>query len=175
MKVKIGPYLTWWGPYQIADLLQKVGISEDTCEKIGDKMPDWVTDVCQWVYDKRSRTVEVHIDKYDTWSMDSTLSAIIVPMLKQLRDTTHGYPSDFVTDADLNGQQMIFENDGFEYNEDAGFDEWRKQLNKIIWAFEQVNDDKWEDITDRVKLKKHAERMQEGFDLFGKHFRDFWD
>ena len=68
MNIKIGPYLKWWGPYQIADLLQKVGVSEDTCEKIGEKMPDWVTDVCQWVYDKRNRNIKIHIDKWDTWS-----------------------------------------------------------------------------------------------------------
>ena len=34
----------------------------------------------------------VKIDYWDTWSMDHTLSYIIVPMLKQLKATKHGAP-----------------------------------------------------------------------------------
>jgi hypothetical protein len=29
MRVKIGPYRNWVGPYQLADLLQKFGVSKD--------------------------------------------------------------------------------------------------------------------------------------------------
>jgi len=32
----------------------------------------------------------VKIDRWDTWSMDHTLAKIILPMLKQLKDTKHG-------------------------------------------------------------------------------------
>jgi len=34
MKVKIGPYINWFGPYQFADLFKYIGFSEETCEKI---------------------------------------------------------------------------------------------------------------------------------------------
>ena len=56
-------------------------------------------DLLQWLHEKKKRTVYVKIDKYDTWSMDHTLSLIIVPMLKQLKATQHGSPN--VDDEDL--------------------------------------------------------------------------
>ena len=37
MKVTIGPYRNWIGPYQIANSLKKIGVSDDTCYKLGGK------------------------------------------------------------------------------------------------------------------------------------------
>ena len=91
MKVYIGPYTTWLGPYQIADKIPF--ISEDTRNKIGDWLANtWVNDFCNWLESKKQRKVKIRIDNYDTWNMDSTLALIIVPMLKQLRETKHGAP-----------------------------------------------------------------------------------
>ena len=45
------------------------------------------------------RKIVIHIDDYDTWSMDHTLAPIIAPMLKQLKATKHGAP--FVDDEDV--------------------------------------------------------------------------
>lgn len=41
---------------------------------------------------KGDQKVSVHIDKWDTWSMDYTLAHIVLPMLKQLKETKHGSP-----------------------------------------------------------------------------------
>ena len=74
MKVYIGPYKKWWGPYQIANLIPFV--SEDTSEKIGDWLAKtWVNKVCEWFYSKNERKIKVRIDRYDTWSMDHTLKS----------------------------------------------------------------------------------------------------
>ena len=98
MKVYIGPYKNWIGPYQLADMIPF--ISEDTSFKIGTWLAKtWVNNVCEWFYSKIDRKIKVHIDKYDTWSMNNTLAHIILPMLKQLRDTKHG--SQFVDDEDV--------------------------------------------------------------------------
>ena len=89
MRVYIGPYTNWIGPYQIADKIPF--LSDDTRFKIGEWLSKtWVNDLCHWFYDKQEQKVKVRIDKYDTWSMDHTLAHIILPMLKQLRDTKHG-------------------------------------------------------------------------------------
>ena len=37
-------------------------------------------------------SVDVRIDKQDTWSMDYTLAHVILPMLIQLKETKHGSP-----------------------------------------------------------------------------------
>jgi len=47
----------------------------------------------------KEQKISVRIDKYDTWSMDITLAHIIVPMLKQLKETKHGAPD--VSDEDV--------------------------------------------------------------------------
>ena len=98
MKVYIGKYVKWWGPYQLAELIPF--ISKDTKWKIGEWLEEtWVNDACDWFYIKNERKVKVRIDEYDTWSMDHTLAYIILPMLKQLKETKHGSP--LVDDEDV--------------------------------------------------------------------------
>ena len=82
--------------------------------------------------------------------------------------------------------------------------EWEEILDKIIWSFEQIGIDwesqywevapefdfdeypedegkeliplrwKTEGECDSAGLAAHGVRIQEGFDLFGKHYENFW-
>ena len=51
---------------------------------------------------KNEQKVSVRIDNFDTWGMDHTLAYIILPMLKQLKETKQGspyvYPEDVPTE-----------------------------------------------------------------------------
>ena len=201
MKVNIGPYLTWWGPYQIADLLQYVGFSEDRCHAIGEKLAniEWFSSLCEWIYSKRKRTVKVKIERFDTWNMDSTLAIIILPMLKQLKEKKHGYPISLCEDSS-NSSQYCF--DFYEASEDivweTGEDRWNKIFDEMIWTFEQLQpDNDWEDqywlkkpkmdlsdneiawkergVLDRDGLNAHQERINRGLELFGKYYQNLWD
>lgn len=158
MKVKIGPYIDWIGPYQIADLLQHFGVSEDRCHEIG----RWLADntplekICQWIYNKRERTIKVHIDNYDVWSMDNTLAQIILPMLKKLKERKHG--SAIVDDEDVpaylrcpnTASQESIQLDMFECEEldkmvwDSYHKKWDWVIDEMIWTFEQINTPDWE-------------------------------
>ena len=74
MKVYIGKYSDYIGPYQIADSFKKIGISKETCDKMGDWLAStWINDFLQWIDSKKKRKIKVHIDNYDLWNMDSTL------------------------------------------------------------------------------------------------------
>lgn len=161
MKVKIGPYKNWIGPYQIADALC-FWVPEVADEHGFKSKPDWVHDfgtwlsggergeswllkVCQWIESKRHRQVYVRIDKYDTWSMDHTLAYIVLPMLKQLQATKHGSP--FVDDEDV-PQPLRSTAPGARdrceesWDLDEHFHErWEYVLGEMIWAFEQQVDD----------------------------------
>jgi len=107
MKVKIGPYRDWVGPYQIAEkiLFWRDKHNDDSVHAFGtwlaggERKDSILMKLCTWVESKKKRKVKIHIDKYDTWNMDSTLALIILPMLKQLRDQKHG--SSLVDDEDL--------------------------------------------------------------------------
>jgi hypothetical protein len=99
----------------------------------------------------------VKIDYWDTWSMDSTLAPIILPMLKQLRDTKHGSCIVDLEDVpeELRGtgheswdQQMSFDfyhEEEKDVNYEAVHDRWTWVLNEMIFAFEHLIDDSWED------------------------------
>ena len=102
------------------------------------------------------RKVDIQIDPWDTWGLDHTLSLIIVPCLKQLKATSHGYPSDLTVEK------------------------WDEIQDKMIWTFEQLakDDDLLFDVDELnciEKTQKDNEKIQEGLDFFSKYFRDLWD
>lgn len=147
MYVKIGPYKNYWGPYQIADLLQYVGVSEDTCDKIGKKLSGtFVNDICQWIESKRHRKVKVRIDNYDVWSMDTTLACIILPMLKRLERQQHGAPHVDDEDVPVHIRSYSAAKKENEYDvDDFHFIRWEWVMNELIWTFEQLHpDNDWE-------------------------------
>lgn len=145
MKVFIGKYVNWIGPYQLANTIPF--ISEDTSEKIGDWLAKTrVNDLCEWLHSKKDRKIKVRIDPYDTWSMDNTLAHIILPMLKQLKETKHGSP--MVDDEDLPVTMRYTSKKGpddWETEDHWIHHKWDWVLNEMIWAFEQELDDSWED------------------------------
>ena len=227
MRVKIGPYTKWIGPYQIAEkLLFWMDKNEDRrVHKFGeflahgfhkreevdgkdyfdqDRPYTWLYKLCSWIESKKKRRVSIKIDRWDTWNMDSTLAMIILPMLKQLRDTKHGSP--FTDDEDVPDHLKSTaappkENDwDTDDNHEA---RWDYVLDEMIWAFEQINlDDEpdfWitepqgmhsvkEEGTNLSRLewdvpgemdwpaaKAYKARIDNGTRLFGKYFRCLWD
>lgn len=87
----------------------------------------------------------VKIDKYDTWSMDSTLSKIIYPMLVQLNENKHGSP--FTSDEDVPEELKSTSAPAKENECDTDenhFKRWDWIMGEMIWAFEQKNID-WAD------------------------------
>ncbi len=147
MKIHLGPYINWIGPYQIADKLQKLGLSEDRCYAIGEWLADtWLTKACEWVHSKRKRKQKIRIDRYDTWNMDSTLALIVLPMLKQLKRDKHGAP--LVEDRDVpeHLRSTATPSKENEYDlDDNHFKRWDWVLDEMIWAFEQMQPDcDWE-------------------------------
>lgn len=149
MKVYIGPYKTFWGTYQIAELLRYAGVPKPRREKIGDWLGNtWVDTVCQWFYAKYgSQKIKVKVDQWDTWGMDSTLGYIVLPMLKQLQATKHGAPQVDYKDVPthLRPNQIEIEKYNKQGETDAKFFErWDWVMNEMIFAFESQNND-WED------------------------------
>lgn len=166
MKVYTSLYREHWiSPYTMIEkavFWRRVAILEE----------DWVIPVVkfltpiskgiQWVLDRvHPRVNYIKIDHWDTWSMYTTLSPIILPMLKQLKASKHGYPSDLTEKK------------------------WEKMLDKMIWSFEMVCKDdvffhgfdfggKYSAAQFR-KYNKHMEKVQEGLKLFGERYLDLWD
>lgn len=128
------------------------------------------------LYD-HERQIDIQIDPYDSWNADYTLALIIVPLLEQLRATTHG-------------SCEMQEEDVPDHLKDADVHEiWDWALGEMIWSMKQLTVDDWEseifdnywvegaDNQDKWKEEytKINERIQRGNVLFGKYFRALWD
>ena len=202
MKVYLSKYRYHWiSPYTV---LEKAFFWReiDYDEPIIDKWSDRLAPICQGIQKVldfiHPKINYVKIDRWDTWSMDYTLSFIVVPMLKQLKETKHGAP--FVDDEDVPEEIKSTSAPPKENEWDTDenhFKRWDWALNEMIWAFEQnLNfdseekffdhaewDEKEKDFgknlhkikIDQVGLKAHQDRKANGFRLFGKYYQGLWD
>ncbi len=194
MKVYQAPYKDFFGPYQIADAIFFWHDShpDEQLEKRWDyrlrdrlaeflsqgfsKDPNhysWLHRFLSWVNSKNRRKVKIRIDPYDTWNVDTTLSPIILPLLKQLKNTKHG--SGFIdledvpehlryTDTEDWSFQKCFDfyketEDKLECDVHTRYD-W--VLNEMIWTFEQLQPDyDWEEqywrVHPEIDFTKHPE------------------
>lgn len=170
MKIYLSkPRYHWYSPYKIIEHIffwtdwSKCGRSKEFIpdekyvdhpawvEKLADKIEP-VSVVIQKVLDKIHPEVKyIKIDYWDVWSMDHTLSPIILPMLKQLKEVKHGsgyvdledVPEHlrFTTTEDYDGQTTF---DFYKENVPDGPDvharyDWL--LDELIWTFTQLADD----------------------------------
>ena len=174
--------------------------NQDYEDHVIEVIEDGVQTVYDWVnwlwFDRRTQTVKVRIDRWDTWSMDDTLAPIILPMLVQLKETKHGAP--IVDDEDVPKELKSTSAEPKEKDWDTDsnhFKRWDWVMDEMIWAFEQKCRDDWMDdyYGDYVEDQKngsmagsfewiddkgrdaHQKRMSNGFKLFGKYFENLWD
>lgn len=174
MKIHIGPYKNWFGPYQLAEKIMfwrdsrddrvhefgnflATGSFKDRSEGktiVDDLEEENITPLykfLKWVDSKKKRTVKIKIHDYDVWNMDSTLALIVLPMLKRLKEKKHGSP--LVEDADVpehlrstSAPQLTEEQIDSGHTDDNFHRRWEWVLDEIIWTFEQLQPDcDWED------------------------------
>lgn len=183
MKAKIGPYINYVGPQQIAQAILfwvKEDYENDTLvDKFADflmgKEPNYslLDRFCQWIHERRKRTVKVQLDSWDTWSMDHTLAPIILPMLIQLKATKQG--SALIADEDLPvsvRDKIMAECMGDEDDPDGTHRRWDYVLDSMIYSFDYLVN-----LTETYEgdYRKRQEKVQYGFTLFGKYFQALWD
>ena len=115
-------------------------------EKWSDRLTP-VSQAIQWVWDRVHPPINyVKIDYWDTWSMDHTLSPIILPMLRQLKEKKHGAP--FVDDEDVpeHLRSTAAPPKENEWDTDANhFARWDWVMDEMIFAFNCKVDDSWEE------------------------------
>jgi len=153
---------------------------ENLLEKLENLIQTYYMPPINYFLDKRKQKVNVRIDRWDTWSMDHTLAHIILPMLKQLKETKKGDP--FTDDEDVppelrstNAKPKKNEWDTDEFHHDR----WDWILDEMIYAFDcKANkDDAYMrfDIYNRDGMEKEQKRISNGFRLFGKYYENLWD
>jgi len=111
MKVKIGGYPAWIGPYQIAekiiwwaDKYDDNDVWADRQHRLGTWLAQdrkgndsWLAKTCAWIHkhwqNGGERRVSVRIDPTDVYSADHTLAQIIAPTLRMLKAKKNGSPN----------------------------------------------------------------------------------
>lgn len=137
----------WISPYTMAEKIcfwRKIDYDEPWVQTFN-KVVEPVSVAIRKILDIVHPEVKyVKIDYWDTWSMDYSLSPIILPMLKQLKKHKHGAPA--VDDGDVPArlqsttrwaQKAKKDNHGTDGNY---FKRWDWVISEMIWAFEQLCD-----------------------------------
>tara|TARA_B100001113_G_scaffold262007_1_gene216933 strand:- start:1452 stop:1841 length:390 start_codon:yes stop_codon:yes gene_type:complete len=113
----------------------------------------------------------IHIDNFDCWSLDFTLARIIHPALIRLKETKHGYPElwedGMVTHHNWD-RQLHFDFIDEDIESTYLINKWNGILDKMIYSFGKIMEDAYFD-------NEEWERIQEGLDLFSKHYTSLWD
>ena len=177
---------------------------EDHVLEVIEESVQSVYNVFNWIwFDRRTQKIKVRIDKWDTWSMDTTLAHIVLPMLVQLKRTKHGAPN--VDNADVPKELRMSKKGMTQFAKDGSTDDkffkrWDWILDEMIWAFDQkcemigkvtiTSTEKWDQRNLKIltiflvlnlygKTVKdrdaHQKRMTNGFKLFGKYYENLWD
>ena len=141
MKIYIGPYVNYFGPYQLAEkILFWLDKDSDRVYNLGKRLSNinWVSSLLNWIHSMKKQKTDIRIDKHDTWDMSSTLAQIILPMLKQLKTTRHGSPN--VEDKDVPKELRrthVHLTSAPEWETDANWDRrWEWVMDEMIYAFE---------------------------------------
>lgn len=150
------------------------------------KLLEYLDDKIQWLFNNTinklpEKEPTIRIDRWDTWSMDSSLNIIIIPMLKQLKETKHGAP--FVDNKYVPEELHIPE--GFDFSngdtDENFFKRWDYVLDHMIEAFEMLEIDIIDYAYDdegnlhKERFEEYQSKTQEGLHLFATFYQSLWD
>jgi len=175
----------WLSPYTILEKVffwREIDYEEPIIEKWSNRLNPLCVLWMDFLDLVHPRIDYVKIDYWDTWSMDCTLSNIILPMLKQLKGSKHG--SGFIEMEDV-PEHLRYTNTE-SYDHQSVFDFYHKEdltvgnrdiharydwvIDEMIFAFEMmVNENDWK------ATREECDRMDNGLRLFGKYYRTLWD
>lgn len=187
MRVYIGPYITYIGPYSLADKLFWF-LNEERRDAIGVWMADgFIGNFLEWLYKKRKRNIKIHIDNYDTWNADQTLAIVILAVLKNIRKnlcSTSGFP--LINDEDVPENLKVPEGlTPFEVDEELLVSRYAYVLDRMIEGFElnadteefwkgEPKDGDGEYAIDKF-IEEQERKQEEAMRLFTKYFHKLWN
>ena len=162
MKIYKSTYRSHWiSPYTMLEKIffwREIDYEEPLIEKLSDLLTPLSRFIQKFLDFIHPRINYIKIDRWDTWSMDHTLADIILPMLKQLRDSKHGSPQVDLEDLPEELRMVGYEDGSSQLNLDFETAEqfkedswnithqrWEWVLNEMIFAFEHKVDETWEE------------------------------
>ncbi|MCX6783322.1 MAG: hypothetical protein NTZ20_05060 [Candidatus Levybacteria bacterium] len=136
---------------------------------------------------RKKRKISVKLDNYDVWDVAETLSEIIVPLLKKLKQIKNGIPN--VHDADLpddiRTKYPIESSEYFNVDYDDVHMEkitarWEYVIDAMIFAFDSYKTN-WESqfylnglLYDKQGYDDYENKILNGRILFTKYYDNLW-
>ena len=208
MKIYINrPKDNWLSPYTIIEKVifwREIDYDEPFVKNILKYTKlGWFCDKLHTIRSFINRDIKyIHIDPWDAWSLEHTLSPIILPILQELKRVKHGAP--FIADEDVPknlrvGAKGTGDSDVhklFDDGDNTFFERFDYILDEMIWTFTQLSMEDHEapffdhteankepDLNksvrklkvDRKGLAAHNARIDNGLRLFGRYYRHLWD
>jgi len=161
MRVRIGKYIHWYNTHRIEDKYLEwrhkkcawdIDVRDhDWIDKTVMKLLDGWQRVLHYtinqIQNRRERKIKVHVDRWDTWNANETLAHVILPVLKKLQEDKQGAP--YVDSKDvpkgLRPKKLTKKQKENGEVDDKHFERWDWVLSEMIFAFECMADDSWED------------------------------
>ncbi len=121
---------------------------------------------------KKKKGIYTKFKDKETWDLGYTVAAFTLPRLKRYKKLNNGVPGAVL--FQINEEENIHFNNAKE--------KWDTILDCIIWSFEQIVNpteepelEKGEDWKDyRIRYDAYSKKVQDGINLFAKHFQDLW-
>lgn len=92
-------------------------------------------------------------DDSELWNLDLSLARLILPRLRAFRANAHGCPGSYCVEGP---------------DDPNAFDNWCRDLDKMIAAFEFV-------LSDKYWMAESMQVRDEGLALFAKYYGALWD
>lgn len=115
----------------------------------------------------KPRKIDITIDSFDTFNMEGTLAHIILPMLIQLKAEKLGVPAEFseiAGGADYDNQTSFdFYTETHNEAFDRACEQWEDILDKMIWSFQQIVCEDYEQLYHHGKADISWEKTDEKY------------
>lgn len=193
-ELKVGDYVERWGfKFTPPNLWERILWSPRW----------WWNDFSYWVR-KQGQRLRDGFPSEESFDFYNHCSKWSLPRLKQLRDNLSGHPICFLDELDEynSTNQYFFMFVDQVTVKPTPQEKWESILDKIIWSMEHHDDlvepiypigyDHRQIVTNKDEngttfkpaderpidwspVLAHEQRVQEGFELFGKYYRNLWD
>ena len=156
MRVRIGKYVHWFTVTRAEDKYLEWRFNKPAwdidnrdhtkLDKIVLKLLDGWQNVLHYtvnqIQKRRERKVRVHLDPWDAWDANTTLSYIILPLLEKLKEEKYGAPFVDTKDVPKELRDKKLTKKQKERGEvgDKHFERWDYVLDAMIYSFREVSE-----------------------------------
>tara|TARA_Y100000310_G_scaffold2494_1_gene3222 strand:- start:552 stop:1175 length:624 start_codon:yes stop_codon:yes gene_type:complete len=165
----------------------------------------WFRDIKYWFKKRREKFI-IGFPREESWDFRHASAKWILPRLKHFRKEVDSFPAKLIEEGELDTSHFLEggspdHEKNREERHKYGMEKWRGVLDKIIWSFENIDNepdplkpDDWDPRCKMIKYEdgsaeyqrlddrewnfgpqeEHAKKIKEGLDLFAEHYYDLW-